>query len=264
MIEARGAAEAFTVLPSVDISGGRCLRVLQGRFGSESVYSDDPVEVALGFCAAGARWLHVVDLDGAKLDDPVNRELVLEVVRRVPRPVQAGGGVRTRDEVEELLAARATRVLLGAGALEDEAEVADICNRYGERIAVSLDVTGGHLEGGDWKVGNGAAVTDVVTAFEKAGASRFIYTDLSRDGTMQGPDLEGLTRITTSTDLPVLAAGGISTLEELRAVARMRQEGVVGAIVGRALYDHKFHLGEAIHAADEAASRSYEPPLIES
>jgi phosphoribosylformimino-5-aminoimidazole carboxamide ribotide isomerase len=264
MIETRSATEGFTVLPSVDITNARCSRVLQGRFGAESVYSDDPIAVALGFCAAGARWLHVVDLDGAKLDSPVNRELVLEVVRRVPRPVQAGGGVKTRDEVEELLAARATRVVLGASALDDDVEVADICKRYGERIAVSLDVTGGHLEGGEWKVGNGAAVIDVVAAFEQAGASRFIYTDLSRDGTMRGPDLEGLARIATSTDLPVLAAGGISSLEELRAVARMRREGVVGAIVGRALYDHKFHLGEAIHAADEASSGSYEPPLIES
>ncbi|MEA2506043.1 MAG: phosphoribosylformimino-5-aminoimidazole carboxamide ribotide isomerase [Actinomycetota bacterium] len=263
MSEARGGSEGFTVLPSVDISGGRCVRVLQGRFGSDSVYSDDPVEVAIGFCSAGARWLHVVDLDGARTGIPANRELVLEVVRRVPRPVQAGGGVTNREHVEELLAARATRVLLTAAALNDDVEVAEICKRYGERIAVSLDVTGGHLEGDQWKVGTGAAVTDVVAAFEDAGASRFVYTDVSRDGTMKGPDLEGLARVTALTRLPVVAAGGISSLDELRAVARMRRDGVAGAIVGRALYDHKFHLGEAIHAADGAASEFYEPPLVE-
>jgi phosphoribosylformimino-5-aminoimidazole carboxamide ribotide isomerase len=259
---ARGGSEGFTVLPSVDISGGRCVRTLHGRFGSETVYSDDPVAVALGFCAAGARWLHVVDLDGAKTGDPVNRELVLEVVRRSPRPVQAGGGVRTRDEVEELLAARATRVVLGASALDDGAEATDICGRYGERISVSLDARNG--QDGEWNVGTGAAVVDVVSAFEEAGASRFIYTDLSRDGTMQGPDLGGLARITTTTRLPVIAAGGIASLEELRAVARMRVEGVTGAIVGRALYEHKFHLGEAINAADVAASGADEVPLTES
>jgi phosphoribosylformimino-5-aminoimidazole carboxamide ribotide isomerase len=251
------------VLPSVDISSGRCVRVLQGRFGSNSVYSDDPVEVAVGFCSAGARWLHVVDLDGAKTGTPANREVVLEVVRRVPRPVQAGGGVTTREHVEELLAARATRVLLSAASLNDDIEVAEICARYGERIAVSLDVTGGDLEEEQWKVGSGAAVTDVVHAFEDAGASRFVYTDLSRDGTMRGPDLDGLARITSITSLPVIAAGGISSLDQLRAVATMRRDGVAGAIVGRALYDHKFHLTEAIQAADESASDLYEPPLVE-
>jgi phosphoribosylformimino-5-aminoimidazole carboxamide ribotide isomerase len=256
--------EGFTVLPSIDISGGRCVRMLHGRFGSETVYSDDPIAVALGFCAAGARWLHVVDIDGARTGIPENREIVLEVVRRSSRPVQAGGGVMTRDEVEELLAARATRVVIGAAALADPYEVAAICSRYGERIAVSLDVTDGARDRSDWKVGTGALVADVVRAFEEAGASRFIYTDLSRDGTMQGPDLAGLARITATTRLPVVAAGGISSLEEVRAVARMRSDGVAGAIVGRALYDHKFHLGEAINAADEAAAGLAEPPLIES
>jgi phosphoribosylformimino-5-aminoimidazole carboxamide ribotide isomerase len=257
----RGGVEGFTVLPSVDISGGRCVRTLHGQFGSETVYSDDPIAVALGFCAAGARWLHVVDLDGAKTGDPANRELVLEVVRRAPRPVQAGGGIRTLEEVEELLAARATRVVLGATALENIAEATEICARYGDRISVSLDIRDG--QDGEWQVGSGASVVDVVSAFEEAGASRFIYTDLSRDGTMQGPDLAGLARITTTTRLPVIAAGGIASLDELRAVARMRVEGVTGAIVGRALYEHKFHLGEAINAADIAASAEDEVPLIE-
>jgi phosphoribosylformimino-5-aminoimidazole carboxamide ribotide isomerase len=251
------------VFPSVDISGGRCVRLLHGRFGSETVYSDDPVAVALGFCAAGARWLHVVDLDGAKTGQPANRELVLEVARRAPRPVQAGGGVRTREEVEELLAARATRVVLGASAVENLDDVTDICSRYGERIAVSLDVRGRGSDDGEWKVSSGAGVPEVVKAFEEVGASRFVYTDLSRDGTMQGPDLDGLALITSTTRLPVIAAGGISSLEELREVARMRAGGVAGAIVGRALYEHKFHLGEAINVADEAASGSFEPPLIE-
>jgi phosphoribosylformimino-5-aminoimidazole carboxamide ribotide isomerase len=259
----RAGGEGFTVLPSVDISSGRCVRFLHGRFGSETVYSDDPVAVALGFCAAGARWLHVVDLDGAKTGEPNNRELILEVARRAPRPVQAGGGVKTRDEVEELLAARATRVVLADAALEDLDEVRDICSRYGERISVWLDVQTHGRDDGEWKVASGAGVLDVVMAFEDAGASRFIYTDLSRDGTMQGPDLDGLARITSAARLPVIAAGGVSSLDELRAVARMRDEGVVGAIVGRPLYEHKFHLGEAINAADEAASSSYEPPLIE-
>jgi phosphoribosylformimino-5-aminoimidazole carboxamide ribotide isomerase len=259
--ERRGAG--FTVYPSVDISHGRCTRVLQGRFGSETVYSDDPVEVALGFCAAGARWLQVVDLDGAKTGIAENRELVLEVVRRAPRPVQTGGGVRTVDDVEELLAARATRVFLGTHSLDDPGAIAAACARYGDRIAVWLDATG-DSESGAWRVGTGASVQDCVGTFERAGVSSFIYTDVSRDGTMRGPDLTGLAAITAITTVPVIAAGGISTLDELRAVAAMRSEGVAGAIVGRALYEHKFHLGDALTAADDAASGAYEPPLTES
>jgi phosphoribosylformimino-5-aminoimidazole carboxamide ribotide isomerase len=253
----------FTVFPAVDISDGRCVRLLQGRFGTETVYSDDPVQVALGFARAGARWLHIVDLDGAKTGVSANRELVLEVVRRASCPVQAGGGLRTMDDVEEILAAGANRAVLGTFALEDEKGVAEVCKRFGPRIAVSLDAKGGELASHGWTVGTGMPVLEVVKTFEEAGVSAFVYTDVSRDGTMSGPDIEGLLRLTDATHLPVIASGGISTLDELRQVAHLRSEGVAGAIVGRALYEHKFSVGEAILAADEAGSGKNEPPLVE-
>lgn len=254
---------SFTVFPAVDISQGRCVRLLQGRFGTETVYSDDPVKVALGFCAAGARWLHIVDLDGAKTGVRENRELVLEVVRRAACPVQAGGGMRTLDDVEEVIAAGANRAVLGTVALEDPEAAAKACKRYGERIAVSLDARGGELASHGWTVGTGVPVLDAVKAFEDAGVSLFIYTDVTRDGTMTGPDVNGLRRITEATTKPVVASGGISSLEDVRTVARMRPDGVAGAVVGRALYEGKFGVGEANYAADEAAAGRSEPPLRE-
>jgi len=254
---------SFMVLPAVDISDGKCVRLLQGRFGTETVYSDDPVKVALGLCSAGARWLHIVDLDGARTGVPENRELVLEVVRRAACPVQAGGGMRTMEDVEELLAAGANRAILGTVALEDPVAMRAACKRFGERIAVSLDARGGELAAHGWTVGTGLPVLEAVEEFAGAGVSLFIYTDVTRDGTMSGPDLKGIMRLTEASTRPVIASGGIGSLHELRAVAGLRSEGVVGAIVGRALYEHKFTVGEANFAADQAASQDYEPPLVE-
>lgn len=245
----------FTVYPAVDISEGRCVRLLQGQFGTETVYSDDPVEVALGLAAAGARWLHIVDLDGAKTGISSNRDLVLEVVKRASCPVQAGGGLRSMQDVEDVIAAGANRAVLGTIALEDPDEMARACKRFGERIAVSLDARSGELATHGWTVGTGVPVDEAVKAFEAAGVSLFIYTDVSRDGAMTGPDVEGLKRVTEMTDIPVVASGGVASLEDVRTVARLRNEGVGGVIVGRALYERKFSVGEANLAADELRSR---------
>jgi phosphoribosylformimino-5-aminoimidazole carboxamide ribotide isomerase len=258
-----GGDVSFTVYPAVDISDGRCVRLLQGRFGTETVYSDDPVEVAIGFSRAGARWLHIVDLDGAKTGDPRNRELVIEVVKKASCPVQAGGGVRTVDDVTELLAAGANRVVLGTAALEAGAELRRVCTRFGERIAVSLDVRGDELTAHGWTVGTGMPVLDAAKVFEEAGVSLFVYTNVGRDGTMAGPDIGGLRRLLDNTALPVIASGGIASLADLREVAYMHDEGVTGAVVGRALYEHKFGVVEAQHAADKAAAGRYQPPLVE-
>jgi phosphoribosylformimino-5-aminoimidazole carboxamide ribotide isomerase len=253
----------FTVFPAVDIVQGKCVRLLQGRFGTETVYSDDPVKVAIGLSSAGARWLHIVDLDGARSGIAANRELVLEAVRRASCPVQAGGGIRTMEDVEEILAAGANRAVLGTFAMEDPDGMAVACARYGERIAVSLDAKRGELASHGWTVGTGIPLLDAVRAFENAGVASFIYTDVGRDGTMQGPDLVGLEQMTEVTNLPIVASGGIASLEDLRQVARMSGDGIAGAIVGRAFYEHKFSVGEANFAADEAAAGKAEPPLVE-
>jgi phosphoribosylformimino-5-aminoimidazole carboxamide ribotide isomerase len=227
---------SFTVFPSVDISDGRCLRPLQGRFGSETVYSDDPVVVALGFGRAGARWLHIVDLDGARGDEGANRDLVLEVVRKAACPVQAGGGLRSVDDVTDVLAAGANRAVMGTSALDDEPELRRACGRFGDRIVASLDARSEEA-GAHWTVGGSLPMGDAVAAFESAGVSGFVFTDVGRDGSLSGPDVDG-----------------IRTL--LGMTGRMRAEGVGGAIVGRALYEQKFSLSEAQHAADLAAAES--------
>lgn len=251
----------FTVFPAVDISEGRCVRLLQGRFGSETVYSDNPVEVALGFARAGAQWLHIVDLDGAKRGVPANRELVLEVVQKASCPVQAGGGLRSIDDVIDFLGAGATRVVLGTLALEDRGELKRICERFGERIAVSLDARGGMLAGRGWTVGTGMPLVEAVRILSETGVSTLIYTDVGRDGTMSGPDLNGIGELVRATDLPVIASGGIASLEELRHVATLHDEGVGGAVVGRALYENKFSVQDAITAANEVVAGKWSPPF---
>jgi phosphoribosylformimino-5-aminoimidazole carboxamide ribotide isomerase len=253
----------FTVFPAVDISEGRCVRLLHGEFGTETVYSDDPVQVALGFSSAGARWLHIVDLDGAKTGIPANRELVLEVVRLSSCPVQAGGGLRTMDDVEEVLAAGANRAVLGTIALEDPDALVEACSRFGPRIVVSLDARGDELASHGWTVGSGVPVLDAVSTFEKAGVAGFVYTDVGRDGAMSGPNLESLSRVVEATSLPVVASGGISSLDDLRSVAHMHSSGIGGAIIGRALYERKFGIAEANFAVDEVVAGRVEPPLVE-
>jgi phosphoribosylformimino-5-aminoimidazole carboxamide ribotide isomerase len=254
---------SFTVFAAVDISEGRSIRLLQGRFGSESVYSDDPVRVATGLARAGARWLHIVDLDGAKTGAPVNRDVILEVVTRASCPVQAGGGLRHIDDVIEVLAAGANRAVLGTVALQDRAALATACGRFGERIAVSLDARRTGRFDDEWTVGTGDPVIGAVRIFEEAGASCFIYTDTGRDGRALGPNLEDIERLAGTTSLPVVASGGIGTLDDVRAVARLNPVGITGVVVGRPLYEHKFGVGEANMAADEAAAGKSEPPFIE-
>jgi phosphoribosylformimino-5-aminoimidazole carboxamide ribotide isomerase len=256
-------AVSFTVFPSIEISEGRSVRTLQGRFGSESVYSDDPVRVATGFARAGARWLHIVDLDEAKSGVPANRELVLQVVSRASCPVQAGGALRDADDVVEMLAAGANRAILGTGALEDRAALRRTCARFGERIAVALDVRSNGAHEDEWTVGTGHSLVEVMRFFEEAGASCFIYTDVGAGGSLNGPRLHAVQRVAEATALPVIASGGIGTLDDIRGVAWLRPVGVTGAIVGRALYDHKFSVGQANMVADDAAAGRSEPPLVE-
>jgi phosphoribosylformimino-5-aminoimidazole carboxamide ribotide isomerase len=253
---------SFTVFPSVDISDGRAARTLHGRFGSEAVYSDDPVKIASGFSSAGARWLHLVDLDAAKTGERVNRTLLLEVVRRASCPVQAGGGVASSDDVEELLAAGANRVVMSASALLNETEALTACARYGERVGVSLDARGASLGTSAWTVGGGIPVLEAIEAFARAGASFFVYTDVDRDGSLAGPDLDALVRVAEAAELPVVASGGIGSLSDLQSVARLSGYGVSGVVVGRALYDNKFDVKDAMLAAEAAVGE--EEPLVES
>jgi phosphoribosylformimino-5-aminoimidazole carboxamide ribotide isomerase len=243
---------SFIVCASVDIVGGRCARPLRA-LGASGVAADDPIAVAAALAAAGARRLHVVDLDAARAGGAANRALLLETVRRAPCPVQAGGGVRALADVEEILGAGADLVLLSARALDDTGELWRACSRHGRRLGGSLDARRAP-DDHDWVVGSGAPLVDAARAFERAGAALLVLTDVTRDGSGAGPNLECTLRVADATSLPVLAAGGVASAQDVVALARLAGRGVAGAVVGRALYEGSLSVADANRVADEAAA----------
>lgn len=239
--------EPFDLLPAIDLRGGRVVRLVRGDFAQETVYGDDPAETAAGFVDAGARWLHVVDLDGAR--DPGQRQLdvVATIVARVGERarVEVAGGLRDDAAVDRALRAGAARAVVGTAALADPAFVRRLVAEHGaERVCVALDVRDGLAVGHGWVPGAGAiAVEDVLATLADAGVTTFEVTAIDRDGTLEGPDLPLLARLVAAGRGAIVASGGISTLDDLRTV---RNLGCSGAIVGRALYEGRLDLSEAL------------------
>ncbi|MFZ4518823.1 MAG: 1-(5-phosphoribosyl)-5-[(5-phosphoribosylamino)methylideneamino]imidazole-4-carboxamide isomerase [Microthrixaceae bacterium] len=239
---------SLDVYPAIDLLDGRCVRLAQGDYDRSTVYGDDPVARALEFEAAGAPWVHVVDLDAARTGEPRNRAVVGEIVAALRVPVQTGGGVRSRAAAEALFDAGVARVVLGTAALEDPALVRSLA---AERpVAVGLDARGSEVAVRGWLEGSGADVLDLARAFADAGVAALVVTEISRDGMLSGPDLEGLARVMAVTDVPVIASGGVGTLQDLRALAALESAGrrLGGAITGRAVYEGAFTVAEAVAA----------------
>lgn len=234
--------------PAIDIRDGRAVRLYQGDYDRETVYNDDPVAQAEAFAAAGAQWIHVVDLDAARTGHPVNRDTIAAIVRAVDVPVQTGGGVRDEAAAEALFDAGVRRVVIGTAALEQPALVRRLAARI--PVAVGLDARGREVAVRGWERGSGRDLLDVAREFADAGVQALIVTEIARDGTLAGPDLEGLGEVLDATDLPVIASGGVGTLEDLRHLGRLRHSGrsLSGAIVGRALYEGAFTLPDALAA----------------
>ena len=238
------------VYPAIDLRGGRCVRLLRGDYERETVYGDDPVAVARGFAAAGARWLHVVDLDGARAGRPVQAELVAAICAAVPIPVQVGGGLREGAAVEAALAAGAARVVLGTVAVADPERAAAICRSHPGRVAIGLDAREGRLRVAGWTEGAETTATAGAARAAGLGAAAIVYTDIARDGMLGGPDLDGTRAVARAAGgVPVIASGGIGTLADVRAVAAL---GVAGVIIGRALYTGAVRLADAL-AVTQAA-----------
>jgi phosphoribosylformimino-5-aminoimidazole carboxamide ribotide isomerase len=233
--------------PAIDLRGGRCVRLVEGDFGAETVYGNDPVAVAVGFAVTGARWIHVVDLDAARTGEPVNRPLVARIAAAVGSDVrvQAGGGVRGVDDAGELLSAGVTRVVVGTAAVQRPELVAEIAAEWPGRVAVGLDHRGGEVQVQGWTAGGGRQVTDVVPEAMAAGAAAVIVTDISRDGRLVGPDLSGLASLVARTGGPIIASGGVRDVGDIRALARI---GVAGVIAGKALYEGRLDLADALAA----------------
>jgi phosphoribosylformimino-5-aminoimidazole carboxamide ribotide isomerase len=239
--------------PAIDLRAGRCVRLAEGDFAAETVYGDDPVAVASAFAAAGARWLHVVDLDAARTGEPLNRPVVAAIAaaaRRLGLQVQAGGGVRTRADAGELLAAGVSRVVLGTAAVEHPQLVAELAARWPGRVAVGLDHRAGEVQVRGWTQPGGRRVADLVPEAMASGAAAVIVTDISRDGRLAGPDVEGLSALVAQTGAPVIASGGVRDLADLQALAGA---GVAGVIAGKALYEGTLDLAQAVAAVAATA-----------
>lgn len=229
------------VIPAIDLRGGRVVRLFRGDFTHETAYADDPVEVARRFETEGARRLHVVDLDAAA-GEGSNREIVREMCRTVAIPVQLGGGIRTLDGVERALEDGAARAILGTAAAADPGFVAEAIEHSGDRILVGVDVRDGHVWTHGWRE-EGPRLEDAVPALADAGATRFIVTSISRDGTMEGPDLQLYERMAELTETPVIASGGIRVADDVWA---LRELGVEACVVGKAMYSGTLKLAEVV------------------
>lgn len=236
--------------PAIDLRGGRCVRLRQGDYGDETVYGDDPVAVARGFASAGARWVHMVDLDAARSGEPVNRPAIAAVAASVGARVQAGGGVRDEASAEALFDAGVARVVLGTAAMEDPQLVARLAAAHASGVAVGLDSRGGEVAVRGWTEGAGVPLLDAVRRFEDVGVAALVVTEISRDGTLSGPDLEGLAAVLGATTVDVIASGGVGDLDDLVALARLEvgDRALSGVIVGKALYEGVFTVEHALTA----------------
>ena len=225
---------------------------MEGDFARETVYGDDPVAVARRWEAAGAGWLHVIDLDGARLGRPVQGKLVASICAAVRIPVQVGGGLRDAAAVGAVLDAGAARAVVGTVAVRDPELCWRLCRAYPGRIAVAVDARDGRVRVAGWTEDEGVEATAVASEVAAHGAATVIYTDIGRDGTERGPDLEGTRAVARAATVPVIASGGIGTLDDVRAVAALAGEGVEGLIIGRALYTGAVTLPAALAAATGA------------
>jgi phosphoribosylformimino-5-aminoimidazole carboxamide ribotide isomerase len=235
------------ILPAIDLKEGRCVRLAQGRMASVKVYDQDPVAVAQTFAAGGAEMIHVVDLDGAFAGrESANRAIVKKIIDTVNLPVEFGGGVRTVGDVEQLLELGVAQVILGTLALESNATLSLLVKRFGSRITVGIDAFEGEVKTRGWKQGTNARAIDFACAVAGVGVERLIYTDIARDGMLTGPNIEQTCEIARASQVRVTASGGISSLDDLRRLQDADEPLVDSVIIGKALYEGRFTLKEAV------------------
>ena len=239
----------LTLLPAVDVAGGSAVRLVQGAAGTETSYGD-PLEAALAWQRGGAEWIHLVDLDAA-FGRGSNAKLLAKVVRSVDVAVELSGGIRDDESLQAALATGAARVNIGTAALENPEWCDRVVAEYGDRVAVGLDVRGRTLSARGW-TRDGGDLLEVLERLNRAGCARYVVTDIRRDGTMTGPNLDLLKLVCAHTDAPVIASGGVSTLDDLRALAALEPLGVEGVITGKALYAGAFTIQEALATLAEA------------
>ena len=241
----------FKVIPAVDIKGGRCVRLHMGIPDEETVFSEDPLGVAERWQEEGARLLHVVDLDGAFAGKPVNDTVILKIADRLSIPVEVGGGIRTPAAARSYVDGGVARVVVGTAAFKDADRLLKLVADLGERLVVGVDVKDGKVAVAGWEETEDVGPIDAVGRLATAGVPRVVYTDTSRDGTLVGPNFEGIEELARSAPIPVIASGGVGNLEDIERISDMSSLGIEGVIVGMALYRGMFTLAEAMLAAGE-------------
>lgn len=234
--------------PAIDIRGGKAVRLLQGDYERETTYDTDPVDAAKRWAEEEAEFLHVVDLDGAKAGEPRNLEAVGRIAAAVECPIQVGGGLRDAESVAAVLSGGAERVVIGTAALQDPEFLEAMLEAHGDRVVVSVDARNGKVALHGWTEAGDEGVVEAVAALGERGVCRFLCTAIEVDGTMEGPALGELTRIATATEAQVIASGGVGNLSDLEAIADLAAPNIEGAIVGRALYERRFTVAQAIQA----------------
>jgi phosphoribosylformimino-5-aminoimidazole carboxamide ribotide isomerase len=242
----------FDLYPAIDLRDGKCVRLMQGDYDRETVYGDDPVSQAKLFADAGAPWIHVVDLDAARSGDPVTRPVVAAIAAAVNVPVQTGGGVRTVEAAEALFDAGVTRVVIGTAAVENPSLAGALTSR-GHRVAIGLDGRNGKIATHGWETETDIDVVEMARRFEDMGVDAVVVTEIARDGTLEGPDIEGLSTVLAGTSLDVIASGGVGTTDHLRQLATVEVDGrrLAGVIAGRAIYEGTVDLAEGLATCAE-------------
>jgi len=243
----KGDNTAIEIIPAIDLRQGRCVRLYQGDYAQETIFSDDPVEVALEWQSLGAPRLHIVDLDGAAKGELCNLEIISQIASTMLIPTQLGGGIRDLETIKQLLKAGIERVILGTAAVEDPQLIQEACRSFKESIIVSVDAHEGNIATHGWHQETELKAAEFIQSMIELGVRRFIYTDISRDGTLTEPNFSAIFELVDTFRLPIIAAGGISSLNHIKILKRL---GVEGAIIGKALYTGDIKLKQALDAAD--------------
>jgi phosphoribosylformimino-5-aminoimidazole carboxamide ribotide isomerase len=241
------------LIPAIDLKDGKCVRLRQGRMDDETVFADDPLDMASRWVEAGARRLHLVDLNGAFAGKPVNADVISRIAEAFPEvPIQVGGGIRDEDTVQLYLDAGVQYVIIGTKAVRAPHFINDLCLEFPGHIIVGLDAREGKVAIDGWSKLSNHDVIDMARRFERDGVNAIVYTDISRDGMMQGLNVEATAKLASEISIPVIASGGISTLDDIRALQAVADEGIMGVIIGRALYEGTVDLVEAQKLVDGA------------
>ncbi|HJM97817.1 MAG TPA: 1-(5-phosphoribosyl)-5-[(5-phosphoribosylamino)methylideneamino]imidazole-4-carboxamide isomerase [Acidimicrobiales bacterium] len=237
----------FTVYPAIDIVDGKCVRLYQGDYSKEKVYGSDPLNQALEFEENGAQWVHIVDLDAARTGDLRNHKLIASIAQKLKIPVQVGGGIRSVETAQTLFEAGVTRIVLGTAAVE-QPKLLEVLADKGFRVAVGIDGKDGYVATRGWQVATELKVTDLASRFESSGAETAIVTEIQKDGTLEGPDLKGLSEMLAKTSIQIIASGGLSSMQDLENLIELENGSrkLSGVITGKALYEGVVDLGEAL------------------